>query len=130
MPATDFYTDQGAGACAIHLVDSAGLAALLGKMTDAHRSWVRSTGWEAKPGTVLCLPGADGSVAAVLAGAGGPEPFWALAALPGQLPAGSYAFAGEVDVEASHRRAVAWGLGQYSFSRRTEDKPATLRTLV
>jgi hypothetical protein len=38
MPATDFYTDQGAGACAIHLVDSAGLAALLGKMTDAHRS--------------------------------------------------------------------------------------------
>jgi len=53
MSANDFYTDQGAGACAVHLVDSAGLGALLGKMTDAHRSWVRSTGWEAKPGAVL-----------------------------------------------------------------------------
>jgi leucyl aminopeptidase len=130
MPATDFYTDQGAGACAIHLVDSAGLGTLLGKMTDAHRSWVRSTGWEAKAGSVLCLPGADGSVAAVLAGAGGSEPFWSLAALPGQLPAGSYAFADTAGAAEGFRRAVAWGLGQYAFSRRTEDKPPTVRKLA
>ena len=130
MPANDFYTDQGAGACAIHLVDSAGLGALLGKMTDAHRCWVRSTGWEAKAGTVLCLPGTDGSVAAVLAGTGGAEPFWSLAALPGQLPGGSYAFAGEAGSEESHGRAVAWGLGQYAFSRRSGEKPAALRKLA
>ena len=130
MSANDFYTDQGAGACAVHLVDSAGLGALLGKMTDAHRSWVRSTGWEAKPGAVLCLPGTDGSVAAVLAGTGGTEPFWALAALPGQLPAGTYRCADETSAADRYRFAVAWGLGQYAYSRRSEDKQATVRKLA
>ncbi len=130
MSAKDFYTDQGAGACAVHLVDSAGLGALLGKMTDAHRSWVRSTGWEAKPGSVLCLPGTDGSVAAVLAGTGGAEPFWALAALPGQLPAGTYRCADEAGAAEGYRLAVAWGLGQYAYSRRSDDKPAAVRKLA
>lgn len=130
MAATDFYTDRPAGACPIHAVDSQGLAALLGKLTDAHRGWVRSTGWQAKPGTVLALPGSDGSVAAVLVGIGGPEPFWTLASLPGQLPAGSYAFADDADADELRRRALAWGIGQYGFSRQAKPVPAPPRTLA
>jgi leucyl aminopeptidase len=130
MPATDFYSDQSAGACPIHAVDAERLAALLGKMTDAHRGWVRSTGWQAKAGTVLVLPGGDGSVAAVLAGKGGAEPFWTLAAIPGQLPSGTYVFADEVDGEEPARRALAWGIGQYAFSRQANYKRAEPRKLA
>ncbi len=130
MPASDFYTDRSAGACPIHVVDAEGLAALLGKLTDAHRGWVRSTGWQARPGTVLVLPGSDGSVAAALAGAGGAEPFWALAAIPGQLPTGVYVFADEAGGKELARRALAWGIGQYAFSRQANYKRAEPRKLA
>lgn len=130
MPASDFYTDRSAGACPIHAVNEAGLAELLGTLTDAHRGWVRSTGWQAKPGTALALPGSDGSLAAVLAGTGGPEPFWSLAALPGQLPAGSYAFADEPDAGELGWRAIAWGIGQYAFGRQSSFKRAAPRKLA
>jgi leucyl aminopeptidase len=130
MPASDFYTDRPAGACPVHAVEPEGLAALLGKMTDAHRGWVRSIGWEPKPGAVLVLPGGDGSVAAVLMGVGGTEPFWSLASIPGQLPSGSYAFADEADTNELHRRALAWGIGQYAFSRQAKYKPAEARKLA
>ena len=130
MPATDFFAEHGTGACPLHLVEADGLAAVLARMTDAHRGWVRSTGWEAKPGTVLALPGADGSLAAVLAGVGGTEPFWALAALPVQLPPGHYACGDASDAATMRRLALAWGMGQYSFSRRSGDKPAQSRKLA
>jgi leucyl aminopeptidase len=130
MPAPDFYTDRAAGACPIHAVRAEDLAELLAGLPDAHRAWVRNTGWEATPGTVLALPGGDGSVAAVLAGIGGAEAFWALAAIPGQLPPGAYAFANVADAEELALRALAWGLGQYAFSRQAAAKPATPRKLA
>jgi leucyl aminopeptidase len=133
MPASDFYTDRPAGACPIHVVDAEGLAALLGKLPDAHRGWVRSTGWQPRPGAVLALPGTDGSVAAVLVGRGGTEPFWAMASVPAQLPAGSYIYADEADeadADDLARRALAWGLGQYAFSRQAEFKRADPRQLA
>lgn len=130
MPASDYYTDQAAGACPIHAVAAGELSALLNKMTDAHRSWVRSVGWEARPGSVLALPGDEGSLAAVLVGTGGTESFWALAALPGQLPAGSYVFPDDCDAAESRRRAIAWGVGQYAFKRGSLDKPAAPRLLA
>jgi leucyl aminopeptidase len=132
MPASDFFSDRAAGACPIHLVTAEGLPALLGNLPDAQRGWVRSVGWEAKPGSVLALPGNDGSVAAVLAGSGGEEPFWAIAAIAGQLPPDTYAIAGTDGGEASEnrRRALAWGVGQYAFSRQADAKPPPPRKLA
>lgn len=130
MSASELYTDRPAGACPIHVVSGDGLEALLGQLSDAHRSWVRSTGWRPKPGATLALPGGDGSVVAVLAGGGGTEPFWALAALPGQLPPGTYAFATPDGEAGDRQRATAWGIGQYSYSRQSSAKPAAPRILV
>jgi leucyl aminopeptidase len=130
MPAPDFFTDRAAGVCPIHTVDRDGLGSLLARMTDAHRGWVRSIGWHPKPGAVLALAGSDGSLAAALAGMGGAEPFWALAAIPGQLPPGQYAFADEADPATLERRAVAWGLGQYSFSLQSKHKAPEPRKLA
>ncbi|NGX15730.1 leucyl aminopeptidase family protein [Wenzhouxiangella sp. XN24] len=130
MSATQFYTDRAAGACPVHFVAADGLEGLLGKMTDAHRAWVRSTAWQPKPGAVLALPGNDGSVAAVVAGAGGDEPFWAIASVPGQLPPGSYVLAGDPDPAEGTRHALAWGIGQYGFSRRSKAPPVQARMLA
>jgi len=99
-------------------------------MTDAHRGWVRSTAWQPKPGAVLALPGNDGSVAAVVAGVGGDEPFWALASIPAQLPPGSYVLAGELDPAEATRHALAWGIGQYAFNRRSKVSPVQPRILA
>jgi leucyl aminopeptidase len=130
MPAAEFYTDRSAGACPIHVIEAEGLEALLGRLTDAHRGWVRSTAWRPKPGAVLALPGSDGSLAAVLAGAGGDEPFWALAGIPGQLPAGHYAFAGDSTEAERELRALAWGIGQYAFTRQSKPKASQPRVLA
>jgi leucyl aminopeptidase len=130
MPASDFYTDRAAGACPIHAVSGDTLEKLLGRLSDGHRSWVRSTGWQPKPGATLLLPGNDGSVAAVLLGIGGVEPFWALAALPGKLPSGAYAFADPAGEAEDRQRATAWGIGQYAFSRHGSPRTAPPRVLA
>jgi leucyl aminopeptidase len=130
MPASDFFTDRAAGACPVTAVDQEVLATLLATMNDGHRAWVRSLAWQPRPGSVLALAGGEGSLAAALAGTGGPEPFWALAAIPGQLPPGAYTFADEVNAEELTRRAVAWGLGQYAFSLQSKYKAPEPRKLA
>jgi leucyl aminopeptidase len=130
MPANDFYTDRAAGACPIHAVSADTLEKLLGRLSDGHRSWVRSTGWQPKPGATLLMPGNDGSVAAVLVGMGGEEPFWALAALPGKLPSGTYAFGDPAGAAEDRLRATAWGIGQYAFSRHGNPRTGSPRVLA
>jgi leucyl aminopeptidase len=130
MPATDFFADEPAGACPIHRVDEKSLPGTLAALPEAHRAWVRAQGWEPKPGAVLGLPGSDGTLAAVLAALGGPEPFWALAAIPGRLPAGTYTFAGESEARHARSAALAWGVGQYAFRRYRKDPPTSPRRLA
>ena len=63
---------------------------------EATRAWVRAAGFEAGVGEVLCLPAADGSIAAALAGWGAPErrrDRFRLAAAAAKLPAGTWALA-------------------------------------
>ncbi len=130
MPATDYFVDASEGACPIHRVDDKTLQAVLSGLPEAHRAWARAQGWEPRPGNVLGLPGSDGSLAAVLAGVGGSEPFWTLASLPGRLPAGSYVFAGEPAGDEARSLALAWGIGQYAFRRYRKDPPSGPRRLA
>ena len=130
MPATDYFVDASPGACPIHRVDDKTLQSVLSGLPEAHRAWVRAQGWEPKPGTVLGLPGSDGSLSAVLAGVGGSEPFWALASLPGRLPAGTYVFSGAPEGDEAQRLALAWGIGQYAFRSYRKDPPSTPRRLA
>ncbi|TDR48925.1 leucyl aminopeptidase [Tahibacter aquaticus] len=79
------------------------------------RRWADAQGFKADSGSVLSLPGDDGSVRCVLAGIGRGDDIYALASLPQRLPAGDYRLAGDgVDLE---RIALGWALGSYQFSR-------------
>lgn len=106
------------------------LDVLLPGLDDAQRAWVEAQAYRAEPGTQLALPGADGSLALVLAGvADAADPF-ALAHLPMALPEGDY----RLDTGRSlpgldpAGALIGWGLGAYRFDRylRSARRPARL----
>jgi len=105
-----------AAAIPLHLVTPADLPTLGARLTPAQRQWLQSSGFDASPGRVLLLPGAEGALAAVLAGVEPAQPLWQLAGLPQQLPAGVYALAeqGQGDDDLGARTAfrhLGWALG-------------------
>ncbi len=92
-------------------------------------AWTVQTGFEAKPGEVVLLPGADG-VAAALLGLGDEEPGpFAYAALPAYLPGGRWQIAGIEALSAAAEDAVlGFSLGAYHFDalRKVSDAPRPL----
>lgn len=89
-------------------------------LTPLQQQWVAATGFAARAGSVLLLPGADGALAGVLVGIDAQQPLWQLAALPSLLPAGVYAVApGDegVDAERDALRRLGWALGALAPER-------------
>jgi leucyl aminopeptidase len=96
----------------------------LGGKGAALDNWAKAQGFEAKPGQVLVLPDGDGAIVAVLVGCkadsdGLADPGFALGALAGQLPAGTYTL--ETPIANADMALTAFLLGSYSF---TTFKPA------
>ncbi len=84
------------------------------------QSWVLANQFTAKSASVCLVPNPDGQLREVLLGVNDADDFWAYAALPNQLPPGSYTIS-EVDLihfqnDQLKRAALAWGLGFYQFS--------------
>jgi len=117
--------DADRNATPIRLVHPGALEAL-----PAHaRAWARTSGYEARAGEVLLVPGEDGALASVLAGA--PEddaPSLATGALSRKLPAGLYRFADMGGADAA-LAALGWLLEAYDFARYREEKPAPARLI-
>jgi len=83
------------------------------------RTFVAAAGFEAKPGRLMLLPAADGTLAGALFGIEAPDENeidrFRPGQLSGQLPPGSYRFA-----NAPHDprlAALAFALGAYQFTR-------------
>ncbi len=94
-------------------------------------AWLSATGWTAKPGSHVLLPGAAG-IDGVLVALDGDEPSPAtalqLGALPPALPEGTYSLA---NFPGSPSDAVlAWLMGAYNFRRYLASEPKKLRRLV
>ena len=96
-----------------------------------HAAWLAATGWTAKPGSHVLLPGSSG-IGGVLLALGEEEPTpgasLQLGALPAALPEGIYAldgFPGSPD-----DALLAWLMGAYSFRRYLTQEPRKLRKLV
>ena len=88
------------------------------------RSWADANGFAAEAGRTLIIPGAQGSIARVLAGvssAGEADPF-ALGRLCRSLPSGSYAL--EEPVQGAEPMALGWCLEAYGFEAYGKSFPA------
>ncbi len=103
------------GSVPLHLCDRAGFAALAAALDPAARRWLQTLAFSGAPDTHALLPGADGALAAVVAGVRDATHPFALAALPKALPAGRYHLAEPglaIDPSAA---ALSWELGSYVF---------------
>lgn len=98
-------------------------------------AWVRDSGFEARPGAVLLIPGqllakssTKNAIGAVLAGTNGPDDIWSWGAIGAALPTGRYAIDGKPGAKEATRLAIGWGLGAYRFGRykETDAQGATL----
>jgi leucyl aminopeptidase len=97
----------------IRLVRTGDLDGWLESLTPAARQWVRTRGFEAKPGQSAWLPDADGRPSRVAAGWDGRDSLEALGGLPLTLPEGVY----QLESEVSEVTLLGWGAGAYQYQR-------------
>ena len=110
------FAADSASALPLHVLDRTQLAAWLAQQPAAVAAWAQAQRFDAAPGSVLLVPGADGLAAAVL-GVGDREDAYAYAHGPFALPAGSrWRPEGLSDAEQALLQ-LGWGLGSYRFAR-------------
>ncbi|MBU1313561.1 MAG: leucyl aminopeptidase family protein [Alphaproteobacteria bacterium] len=116
-------TEKSAASRPVHAVTAADLED--GTIDAAALAWARATGFAADAGSLLLVPGADGTLAAALFGLGS-EPDAALSAgkLSKLLPAGDWHVESRLPED---RIALGFGLGSYSFRRYRQDKQKQVR---
>lgn len=93
------------------------------------KHWMSASRFNAEAGSLCCVPSAQGELALALIGMASENDFWALGDLPLRLPDGAYFFDPEASVwphpEQWQRAWIAWGLGNYRFTRYQKE---TLKT--
>jgi leucyl aminopeptidase len=121
---------RGQHAVPIESLDAAALPACRKRLTAAQRHWLQASDFNARAGSVLLLPDADGKLARVLVGVDREEPLWALAALAQSLPEGDYALAAEGVLTDTRLAALGFALGGYRYARYRKAPRAPARLLV
>ena len=111
-------------------LDKDGLGAWRDKAPASQASWVKSSGFDAKPGEVCLLPGHDGGIESVLFGVAKEGDLYQMAGLPSKLPGGAYRLESDWSLRKRAQAALGWGLACYKFSRYRKNKDAGTRLLV
>lgn len=117
MNISELFATSAPNAVPIYAVTNSTLEPLLGGRLEAHAKWIKASAFTGAAGKVLLLPGADGAIAGVLVGLGNDEDALATAALPAQLPPGTYAYAVTPGSHDGGRVALSWALGSYAYTR-------------
>jgi len=100
----------------LHAARPDGLAALASSLGPRAETWLRASGFAAKPQQIALLPGPDGALAGAVVGLGTePATPWSFGALPMALPEGSTWRLAAPDAVAE--AVLGWGLGAYRFTR-------------
>ncbi len=90
--------------------------------TDVVR-WVRTSAYEALPGSVLLIPKSDKSrLVRALVGVVDNRDIWSWGAAAAALPVGSYKLDPQTKTETATNAALGWAMGVYKFDRYQKSK--------
>lgn len=126
MPYALLLRDASLSPVPVEAVTPATLPDVLARIGGAAEAWASLQGYKAAAGSVLLVPAADGTQAAVLFGFGDnglTDPF-APGALANSLPEGDYALA--ADFPDAETALIAIGLSAYRFNRYRSEAPKAL----
>lgn len=118
----------------LHLVTPEALETFLAAQSPATAAWLRATSFEAGPGELRLIPGADGTVQAAVAGLGSAKARargrFHLARAAAALPAGAWHLEGDLTQGEREEATLAFLLQSYRFDRYRPTKAASEPTLL
>lgn len=124
----DCLTHNSAGSIPLLPVTSTTFAEWKAASSGTASAWLAAQSqFTAKPDAFISIPDAHGAIERVLVGIEKPT-IWALAALPAQLPAGTYRIEGSYNPSLLADMALGWLLGHYHFDK-YKTTPRTAVTL-
>lgn len=104
------------------LVSGSFFATWLKQCSKVDQNWIKTAGFNAKPGEAVQVPNPQGGVSRVVIGCEdegqGTEPdYWSLAAAYARLPEGRYALPEGLNPDCANAAALGWALASYRFER-------------
>ncbi len=129
MPLTRLL-DSAENAIPLTMIGEAAFQGWLESQPQAVRTRLQSSGFRADAGAWSQITDADGGTHGVVAGLGERADLWAWAALPGNLPAGTYVIAGPDGQFSPEVAVLGWLLGCYAFERFKSGDGKTFARLV
>jgi leucyl aminopeptidase len=114
----------------LYLVSRDGLEGWRQRQPQSMAQWLMAHGFDASPGSMLALPGGDGTLAGAVLGIGDPLDPYTYAHAPYALPAGDWQVIGELDATTRNALQLGWGLGSYRYTRYRDPSRAPARLLL
>lgn len=115
------FAPDGAGALPLHVVPAAEAEAWVAAQPDAPRAWLRAQGFAGRLGSLVLIPGPDGSPSGAAFGWGDAAARargrFHLAKAAESLPEGPWRIVGALDPAEAEEAALGWLLGAYRFDR-------------
>lgn len=128
--ASNLLDSPGAGSVPIRPLRKADFPQWLSEAAPPVKRWIEATGFEIDPGKHRVVPGRDGEIAEVLLGLGDEPSPWDWAALPTELPAGSFHVSAELSKKDADSGALGFALGTYRFERLRKSSEKELARLA
>ena len=125
-----FVAAPGVNLRPLYLVSRDGLEGWRQRQPQSMAQWLMAHGFDASPGSMLALPGGDGTLAGAVLGIGDPLDPYTYAHAPYALPAGDWQVIGELDATTRNALQLGWGLGSYRYTRYRDPSRAPARLLL
>ena len=132
-------TDGAPDATPLHAMSASALTEWAAKRTPNERAWIAAHSFKADTGSLLTLPGDNGTISLAIVGLGKGDDPWVMGNMARALPTGTYALGDVVGCTPTLAPAFAtwaaqaWALGAYQFKRYKKsngDGPRELAKLV
>jgi leucyl aminopeptidase len=118
VPADCLVEEKGDTAVRLIPVSKESLKEVTATLAEPMAGWASASGYTAKPGTVLLLPGeGDTPVGGALVGVADDRDIWSWGGAAAALPNGRYYLDADYSGPAASRAALGWALGSYRFAK-------------